>query len=211
MMSSFDESRNFELGPDSPVFVDLVDQLGFVVDDAFNDSLRSYRADKPQKSVVDLVQIDTHSLVDEKLFSVLLTESGGKPDYGVEKIRVLARMNDEYSSVREAVASLLEDYSTLPYKTDSYFVAHQSKSGEWRYSRIDEQGIHAWLPNLSDLHSEVEYSLDDIDIMSAIEEATMQSSTTQDRVSKRQLRQLDRAYAEELIVKLDEWAIVPQN
>ena len=107
-------------------------------------------------------------------------------------------------------ASLLEDYSTLPYKTDSYFVAHQSKS-ESGDSRIDEQGIHAWLPNLSDLHSEVEYSLDDIDIMSAIEEATMQSSTTQDRVSKRQLRQLDRAYAEELIIKLDEWAIVPQN
>lgn len=210
-MSSFDESRNFESGPENPVFVDLVDQLGFVVDDAFNDSLRNYRTDKPQKSVVDLVQIDTHSLVDERLFSVLLTESGGKPDYGVEKIRVLARMNGEFDSVREAVTSLLDDYSTLPYKTDSYFVAHQSKLGEWRYSRIDEQGIHAWLPNLSDLHSEVEYSLEDIDIMSAIEEATSEESRSLNRSNRRQLKQLDEAYAKELIAKLDEWAIIPQN
>lgn len=211
-MSTFDEFRSPEIGPEGSPFVDLVDQLGFVVDDAFNDSLNNYRFGRTGKSVVELVQMDTHSLEDEKLFSVLLTESGGKAEVGVEKIRVLARRNGNFNTVRQAVESLLDDYSTLPYITDGYFIEHQNKDGEWRYSRVDEQGIHSWLPNLKDIrNTDIEFSLEDVNIFDALKNATELMHQPDYQKQLKQLRQLDEAYARELIAKLDECAIVPQN
>ncbi len=209
-MSAFETSPNFEQEPNNTVFADLIDQATYVLDDAFNDSIPNKFA-RSARSIIELVQIDTSSLEGERLFSVLLTESGGKANYGVEMIRVLARPNGSFNSVGEAVDFFGRDYSSLPFMTGEYFVAHCNREGEWRYSRIDDQGVHPWLPNLKDLSGEANSTLEGVDIMKAILQGADPIRQQEEYERRRVLRLLDEAYAYELIDKLDNWPIVPQN
>lgn len=214
-MSGFEEISNPELQPENQVFIDLVEQIEISVDDAFDESLRQIHpsdGEDKSKSIVELIQFDTHSLAGERVFSILKTESGGKPDRGVEKIRALARPSRPFESVREAVESTLKPNVAVPYRADSFYIAHQMRDGDWRYSRVDNDGIYPWMPQLRDIHSNAEHlSLENINILEAIQDASHPASRAQEEMRQKQLRQLDKAYALELIAKLDQWPVIPQN
>lgn len=208
-----------EFEPNNQIFVDLVDSITYVVDDAFYVTslhLESSRTPTGNNiSTVELIQFDTKSSQDEVLFSVLLSENGGKAPKGVEKIRILASQNGKYESIVDASELLQKDSAQLPYKTNSFFIAHQSREGDWRYCRIDDSGIYPWMPYLQEhlLEDQLTVSLDDVDILEAISKAGHPSFKMHpDRLAhEEQVKQLDMAYAEELIEKLDSWTIIPQN
>lgn len=209
-MSSFEELSSPEYGSDNQAFIGLVNEISFAVDDAF-DEMGKQRLSKG-RAITELIQIDTHSIEGEELFSVLLTESGGKPEIGSEKVRILARPSRDYSSLSEAIDSLHEDHSVLPFQSDSFFIAHQARDGEWRYSRVDEAGIYPWRPQIKDKQADM---TDDPFVSIDILELLNKSETPAERVERlkrdRQMRQLDIAYARYLIAKINEWPVVPQN
>lgn len=200
-MSTHEAKTGYEHDPS--VYKDLVDQITFALDDAFT----SISANEGRRAFAEFVQADTHSIRDTILLSALLTDNGGKPDRGVEKIRVLARPLNEEQTVTELAEHMAEGHG-LVFQTNEFFIAHQSKAGEWRYSRVDEKGIYPWVPYLKDVtQNEQMVEFTHTNILDAIEIAASHSNLAE----KRQMLQLDYAYAKELIAKIADWPLVPQN
>lgn len=194
------ESGGFsEFESDDLVYKDLKDYIAYTMDDAF-ESVREQQG----RGIAEFVQIDTHSYA-LPLFSVLLTASAGNPDRGVEKIRIMALPRNPDISVEEA-AGIMQEADTLPFETDQFFIGHQSDNGERRYCRVDDNGIYAWTPKLQDVSEETSPLL--IEGMSVVDFLGDHQSANQ---ISQDMERLDIAYAKELISKIDQWPIVPQN
>lgn len=192
-----------EFESDSLVYRDLKDYITYVLDDAF-DSVRQQQG----RGIAEFVQVDTRSYA-IPLFSVLLTESAGKPDIGVEKIRLMAVPRHSDVSIEEA-AGIMEDADMLAFKTDQFFIAHQSRNGERQFYRVDDNGIYAWVPKLQDLTEENILTLSDSMTVEDFEGDQQLGDQIQTDM-ERNMEQLDISYAKELIAKIDLWPIVPQN
>lgn len=202
-MSSFEKEHNHESSPENQIFMDLTDQITFLFDDAFDRMLENGRG------LAEFVQVDNHSLSEQKMYGVLLSENGGKASSGIEQIRILAHKNGDFETIYDAAHSMMIEGTGLAYKTNEYFVAHKSASGEWRYCRIDDFGIYPWLPKLSDVMLGEDTLFSELDF-----EDIEPSKSDQDPkyvVNEDRLRQLDKLYANELVDKLDSWHFIPNN
>ena len=190
-----------ENNPDKLIYRDLVDHLTYAFDDAFA-SVRSQKG----RGIAEFVQVDTHSLRYDNAFSILLTESGGKPDRGVEKLRLLARPTRPDVNVEEA-AAVMGEAEELVFRTDEYFIAHQSRNGEFRFCRVDEEGIYPWIPSLQDIVQDGDQlTFDELSIVEFLRRPTQQDIQLDQDFNK-----INITYAKELVEKVDQWLLVPQN
>lgn len=202
-MSSFEKEHNSEFRPDDQIFMDLTDQITYLFDDAFARMLDNGRG------LAEFVQIDTFSQPEMKMYSVLLSENGGKAKTGIEQLRISAYKKGEHSGVAEAAYSMIEEGSNLAFDSSQYFISHKSMSGEWRYSRVDDLGISPWVPNLKDL------TIGDLALFNELnfEEGSWPTQSQKPKfvINQQRLHQIDVAYAEELITKINKWFFIPNN
>jgi len=196
-MFSHETETGFEFDPE--VYKDLLDQITYAFDDAFSGS----EAQEGKRTSAEFIQTDTYSIRDADLISALLTENGGKPDIGVEKIRILARTKDKSMDLGQ-IMEKMHDPDNLPFDSKEYFIEHQNQNGEKRFSRVDEKGIYPWVPYLRDIvENNQEYDFAEQDIIEAILHSP--------RFKDVRLEELDYNYAKELIEKIAGWPLVPQN
>lgn len=190
-----------EREPDKLVYEDLGDEITYAFAEAF-ESVRAYSG----RARAEFVQA-VESLTDSRMFSVLLTESGGKPDKGVEKIRLLARPVHPETTV-EYAAGVMEVGDELPFSTYEFFMAHQNRSGDYRFSRVDKTGIYPWLPQLRETSQgeQTSLSFDEVSILDFLRRPDTISEVDQEISGL-----IDEEYAKELIGKIAKWEIVPQN
>lgn len=198
-----------EFSPDNnKVFEDLADSIAYVFDDALNEEAeRLYRNQQSNMegrtgATVEFVQKDVHSLGGIPSLTVLLTESGGKPERGTEKIRLYARATDNYQYIADAAEANQSEGGRLAYFTNEFFIAHQKVTGEWSYSRIDDTTITPWVPAL--VSAPQQPLAEDLDIIEAL-------GSRISSIEDEELEVVNRRYAIELIDKIDSWQIVPQN
>jgi hypothetical protein len=131
------ERHEFE-GQD--VYDELLSQASYWVSRAFE----SMSVNGPHVTV-DLVQIDNSTIEGINLFSVLLTEKGGKGD-SVERIRLLAFPSDPLaaSDLRYA-AQVVSVEGELPFKTDKFIIEHTvplpSGNTDYRLSQLTPKGL----------------------------------------------------------------------
>lgn len=210
-MSFFDLEHNPENLPDNQVFIDLTDQITYVFDDAFDRMLENGRG------LAEFVYIDSYSIYDQELYGILLSENGGKVESGAEQINILAYKNGNFENIQDAAKSMLIDGNGLAYKSDQYFIAHKSRSGESKFIKVDDNGIYPWLPHLNDLLFKDITCVDEL----IIDQGQIQfegennepdiTQSAETKMQKKQLRQLDVEYAKELIDKLENWFFIPNN
>lgn len=202
-MINYEPNSYGEFEADKSVYRDLLYQMTFLIDDAFEaQRLVGYGKD----DVAEFMQEDTHSYI-KPLYSVLLTESGDKSDIGTEEIRVLAEPRYKDMSIEEAAIKMYEA-DGLVYNTEQFFVVHKFIGGDKRYCRADDSGIYPWQPKLQDIFIDDGINLN-IDF--TIEEFLPKIITAEQKQLESNLERLDIAYAKELIDKLDQWSITTQN
>lgn len=207
-MTGVDNNGEQYPGNGAEIYRKLAEQIAFVFDDAFNMEAEKLEQDRrrlqEQRSIstVEIIQKDTSGL-GYPAFTVLLTASGGKPVQGTEKIRLCAYSTDNYDHVLDAAIANQSEGGMLAYHTHEFFIAHQERTGAWRYSKTDGATITPWLPMLATVPSET--LPEDIDIMSALSSVTKLTDTDP------QLVEANADYAHELHDKICSWTIVPQN
>lgn len=208
-MTTHDGSGEIDPGSTPEIYNDLAKEIAFVFDDAFNMEAEKL-ADDQQRirdsklvSTVEIVQKDVTSL-GIPAFTVLQTPSGGKPTFGVEKIKLFAYSTGNYSHVLDAAIANQSEDGELAYSTGEFFVAHQLEEGAWRYSRTDGSSLTPWVP-AHVLESDLDFA-GGLDVIHALNQ-TIHGPTEFDKL----LEPINIAYAEELMGKISVWPIVPQN
>ncbi len=194
-----------------PVYSELLDTVAVVFDEAFG-----YVKRNEGRGVADWIHIDKFS-AGTHLYSVLLSPTGGKPEEGVEMIRLLVQPRDPSLSVKEAAEKMFhEEMSELVFDASTCFIEHRFEDGTKKYLKATERGFEPWVP----LH-EMIGPLGELAVLPAdfsVDDIVQAKKAAQNQPSKKaeQLEALDKKYARELKKKISPdarspWHLVPQN